>query len=285
MSDGQCRIDRAFIRVEHGLVHLRRTEGNANALPLVLLHASPGSSRGLEGLMTALAATPGAPPLIAPDMPGNGDSDAFAPDAPDIGWYADALIRLLDAMGLDRIDLYGTHTGARVACEVAAAHPDRIGRLIFDGIADYSEETRDLLLRDYAPEMTPDDYGTQFVWAFHFVRDQALHFPHFLRDPDHRLLSRAVPAAPELHASVVEVLKGLTSYHKAYRAAFAYRAAERMRAIHAPAMLLSAENELPTLRAANAGFAAALKDGRVEIVGRDLPAKAAALANFLRWTA
>lgn len=284
MSDQPCRIDRAFIRVEDGLVHLRRVDGNANARPLVLLHASPGSSRGLEALMTALAATPGAPPLIAPDMPGNGDSDAFAPDAPDIGWYADALIRLLDAIGLDRIDLYGTHTGARVACEVAAAHPDRIGRLIFDGIADYPDETRDLLLRDYAPEMTPDDYGTQFVWAFHFVRDQALHFPHFLRDPDHRLLSRAVPSATELHASVVEVLKGLTSYHKAYRAAFAYRAAERMRAIHAPAMLLSADNELPTLRAANAGFAAALNEGRVEVVSRAMPAKAAAIANFLRWT-
>lgn len=284
MSDQPRRIDRAFIRLEDGLVHLRRVDGHADACPLVLLHASPGSSRGLEGLMTALAATPGAPPLIAPDMPGNGDSDAFAPDAPDIGWYADALIRLLDAMGLDRVDLYGTHTGARVACEVAAAHPDRVGRLIFDGIADYPDETRDLLLRDYAPEMVPDDYGTQFVWAFHFVRDQALHFPHFLRDPDHRLLSRAVPSAPELHASVVEVLKGLTSYHKAYRAAFAYRAAERMRAIHAPTLLLSANNELPTLRAANAGFAAALNDGRVEVVGRAMPAKAAAIANFLRWT-
>lgn len=284
MSDQPCRIDRAFIRVEDGLVHLRRVDGNAGARPLVLLHASPGSSRGLATLMTALAATPDAPPLIAPDMPGNGDSDAFAPDAPDIGWYADALICLLDAMGLDRVDLYGTHTGARVACEVAAAYPDRIGRLIFDGIADYPDETRDLLLRDYAPEMAPDDYGTQFVWAFHFVRDQALHFPHFLRDPDHRLLSRAVPSAPELHASVVEVLKGLTSYHKAYRAAFAYRAAERMPAIHAPAMLLSAENELPTLRAANAGFAATLNDGRVELVGRAMPAKAAAIANFLRWT-
>ncbi len=235
--------------------------------------------------MTALAATPGVPLLIAPDMPGNGDSDAFAPDAPDIGWYADALIALLDAMGLDRIDLYGTHTGARVACEVAAAYPKRIGRLIFDGIADYPDETRDLLLRDYAPEMTPDDYGTQFVWAFHFVRDQALHFPHFLRDPDHRLLSRAVPSATDLHGSVVEVLKGLTSYHKAYRAAFAYRAADRMRAIDAPAMLLSADNELPTLRAANAGFATALNDGRVEVVGRDLPAKAAAIARFLDWSA
>lgn len=285
MSDRKSQIDRAFVRVEEGQVHLRRVEGDAGPRPLVLLHASPGSSRGLEGLMKALTVCPCAPLLVAPDMPGNGDSDAFAPHDSDIGWYAGALIRLLDRMALDRVDLYGTHTGARLGCEAAAAYPDRIGRVIFDGIADYPDTMRDSLVRDYAPEMVPDDYGTQLVWAFHFVRDQALHFPHFLRDPEHRLMSRAVPPAPELHASVVEVLKGLTSYHKAYRAAFRYRAGERMRAISAPAMLISAENELPTLRAANAGFAAALKYGEVDVVGRGMPAKAAAVARFLGWNA
>jgi len=276
-------IDRAFVRTEGGLVHLRQTEGAAGGRPLVLLHASPGSSRGLEGLMGALGGTRAAPRLIAPDMPGNGDSDDLAPADPDIGFYAAALIGLLDRMGLDRVDLYGSHTGARIACEAAAAFPARIGRVIFDGIADYPEEMRDMLVRDYAPEMAPDDYGRHFLWAFHFVRDQVLHFPHFQRDPAHRLTTRAMPSAAELHGSVLEVLKGLTSYHKAYRAAFRYRATERMAAIAAPALLISAENELPALRAATAGFAAALDDGRVDVVGRDLPAKAAAIARFLEW--
>jgi pimeloyl-ACP methyl ester carboxylesterase len=274
-------IDRAFVRIEEGQVHLRRCGAPGTARPLVMLHASPGSSRGLEALMRAMAALPGAPELIAPDTLGNGDSaPPLVPD-PDIAWFAQSLIRVLDALGLDKVDLYGTHTGARTACEAAAAYPDRVGRVIFDGIGDYAPEMRDLLVERYAPEVTPDDYGTQFIWAFHFVRDQALHFPHFLRDPAHRLTTRAVPDADSLHASVVEVLKGLGSYHKPYRAAFRYEAASRLGDIAAPVLFIAAQNELPTLLAATRAMCALRRDGRVAQVGADLAEKAQAILGFL----
>lgn len=274
-------VDRGFARIAEGQVHLRRCAGDAARPPLLMLHASPGSSRGLMPLMRAIAAEPGAPALIAPDTLGNGDSVAPGADDPDIAWFADSFIRLLDSLGLDRVDLYGTHTGARIACEAAAAWPDRIGRLIFDGIGDYAPEMRDMLVERYAPPMAPDDYGMQLVWAFHFVRDQALHFPHFLRDPEHRLTTRPVPDAEELHAAVVEVLKGLGSYHKPYRAAFRYQTAQRLGDIAAPVMLLAAENELPSLRAATEGFAALCRDARVAAVSRDPADKARAMLAFL----
>jgi len=275
-------IDRAFIRVGTEEVHLRRIDGTRAGRPLVLLHASPGSSRSLIGLMRALHDHGAAATLIAPDTPGNGDS--FAPDVtdPDIGWFSDALLRLLDRMGVERADLYGAHTGARIACEAAAAHPDRFASAILDGIGDYAPEMRELLLRDYAPEMAPDDYGRQFVWAFNFVRDQALHFPYFLRDPEHRLMSRPVPSAQELHAATVEVLKSLTSYHKPYRAAFRYEAGPRMNDITIPVMLLSPENELPNLRAATQSLAARLAYGRVTPIGPTPGEKAAAILAFLK---
>ena len=60
------------------------------------------------------------------------------------------------------------------------------------------------------------------------MRDQALHFPYFLRDPEHRLMSRPVPDADELHMRAVEVLKALRTYHKSYRAAFAYPGRARL---------------------------------------------------------
>jgi pimeloyl-ACP methyl ester carboxylesterase len=277
-------IDRAFVRLPEGLVHLRRIDGVPGTRPLVMLHASPGSSRGIAPLVEALGARPEAPTLIAPDMPGNGDSDAFVPDAADIGWYAQALVRLLDRMGIGEFDLYGTHTGARIAVEAAASCPDRVGRLILDGLTDYPPAMRDLLLRDYAPEMAPDDHGGHLIRAFHYIRDQSLHFPHFLRDPAHRLMTRAVPPAAELHAATVELLKGLTSYHKAYRAAFRYDAAARLADVRGPAMLLLADGELPDLRAATAGLAARLADGRVEPVGRTPAEKADAIARFLGFT-
>ncbi len=274
-------IDRGFARVAEGLVHYRSTPGNEARPPLVLLHASPGSSRGLIPLMRALHAEPDAPRVIAPDTPGNGDTFAPAVEDPDITWFVDALVRTLDALGIEKADIYGAHTGARTACEAAAARPDRFRTVIFDGIGDYSPEMRQLLLEKYAPPMQPDDYGQQLIWAFHFVRDQALHFPHFLRDPEHRLMTRPVPDADDLHERTLEVLKALRSYHKPYRAAFAYESRKRMPDISIPALMLCAANELPNLRAAAAEMAALMPRSELVPVSAAFPEKAKAILSFL----
>lgn len=274
-------IDRAFVRVAEGLVHYRSTPGLSSRRPLILLHASPGSSRGLVPLMRALHAQSDAPVVIAPDTPGNGDSFAPPLDIPDIPWFVDALVRTLDALGIEKADLYGAHTGARTACEAAAARPDRFGTVIFDGIGDYSPEMRQLLLENYAPPMLPDDYGQQLIWAFHFVRDQALHFPYFQRDPEHRLMTRPVPDADDLHERTLEVLKALRSYHKPYRAAFAYESKRRMPDITIPALMLCAANELPNLRAAASEMADLMPKGQLMPVGASFPEKARAILTFL----
>lgn len=276
-------IDRSFVRLPEGLVHLRRIDGSGGGFPLVMLHASPGSSRGIAPLISAIADLPGAPSVIAPDMPGNGDSDPFVPEGADIGWYVEALIALLDMMGIDRFDLYGTHTGARIAVEAGARYPDRIRRVVIDGLIAYGSEMRAMLLEHYAPQVEPDDYGRHFIWAFHYIRDQVVHFPHFLRDPEHRLMTRALPSAAELHGATMELLKGLGSYHKAYHAAFRYDATERLPDMTMPTLMLLAEGELPDLRAATDGLAALLPDGRVVAVEREAAAKAATIGEFLSY--
>jgi pimeloyl-ACP methyl ester carboxylesterase len=273
-------IDRSFVRLEEGLIHVRHIAGRGDVPPVVMLHASPGSSRGLEELMRAIHAVDGRR-IIAPDTCGNGDSAPPLPDAPDTAYFADALVRLLATMGLDRVDLYGSHTGARTACEVAAAHGERVSRLVLDGIIEYSPAMRAELAAHYAPAMAPDDYGRQFTWAFQFVRDQALHFPHYARDPAHRLMTRAVPSAEQLHASTVEVLKGLTSYHKSYRAAFAYRATQRLPLIGAPTQFLLGATELPTIVAQVGDYAALVPQARIAQVGPLAGDKAAAIVAFL----
>lgn len=273
-------IDRAFARIAEGLVHYRHVSPAvpSGEPPLVLLHASPGSSRGLEDLIRALAERLPDRRIIAPDTLGNGDSAPPAPDAPDIAYFADSTLRLLDVLGIERCTLYGTHTGARTACEAGIAAPERFSRVIFDGIGDYSDEMRALLLAEYAPEIAPDDYGRHLIWAFNFVRDQALHYPYFLRDPEHRLMTRPVASADELHWRVVEVLKGITSYHKAYRAAFAYRAGERLPLMGVPATFLDNPAELPTLRAMLANLAALVPTGTIAESPATIPARADAIA-------
>ena len=281
MSD----IERQFVALREGQLHLRRLEApasdaNLNVPPALLLHPSPSSSWFMQGLMAELRKAGCNATLIAPDTLGNGDSTPPGIDHPDIAYFADSMRRLIDELALDRVDLYGSHTGARIACEFAAACPDRVRRVVLDGIIEYDDDMRKTIIENYAPRIEPDEFGRQFVWAFNFVRDQALHFPWFMRDPEHRLKG-PVPPAAVLHRAALDVLKALDTYADPYIAAFEYRAYARMPHVQAPVLLLKPDSELPVLRAAVAKAASLLRDAHVATVAGSDTAKAAAIAGFL----
>jgi pimeloyl-ACP methyl ester carboxylesterase len=274
-------IERAFVTLAEGQMHLRRITGtDPGRRPLLLCHASPSSSWGLQGLLRALADGGHRGTIIAPDTLGNGDSVAPAGEHPDIAYFADSKRRLVDALGYDRVDIYGGHTGARIACEFAAAFPDRVGRVILDGIMEYDEAMKRLVVENYAPRVVPDEYGRQLIWAFNFVRDQAHYFPYFMRDPAHRLAG-AVPDPATLHRATLDVLKALDTYSKPYIAAFEYPAWSRMPKVQAPVLLLRPDAELPVLNAAIETAMARLPRASVARVAPGDAAKAAAIAGFL----
>ncbi|MDZ7896345.1 MAG: alpha/beta hydrolase [Sphingobium sp.] len=103
-------IDRDFVTIAEGPVHMRRLRGPGR--PLLLLHPSPNSSRGMVPVMQALRAAGSDADLIAIDTLGNGDSPPPAPDVPDIAYFADAVRRIIATMGLAQVDLYGAHRRA-----------------------------------------------------------------------------------------------------------------------------------------------------------------------------
>jgi len=278
-------IERQFVALREGQLHLRRleaqVEGANSAVPAVLLlHPSPASSWFMQGLMVELRKAGCNATLIAPDTLGNGDSATPGVDHPDIAYFADSMRRMVDKLSLERVDLYGSHTGARIACEIAAAYPDRVRRVVLDGIIEYDDDMRNAIIENYAPRMEPDEFGRHFVWAFNFVRDQALHFPWFMRDPEHRL-GGPVPPAAVLHRAALDVLKALDTYADPYIAAFEYRAYERMQQIEAPVLLLKPDSELPVLQAAVAKAASLLRDGCIATVPGGDTSKAGAIADFL----
>ena len=280
-SESDDMIERAFVRLSEGQMHIRRLDRpDAAGPPLLLFHASPASSWPMQGLMTALDQAGLGRTIIAPDTLGNGDSPPPAPETPDIPYFADSKLRMLDALGIDRVDLYGSHTGARIACEFAAAYPDRVGKVVLDGITEYDDATRKLVIENYAPRVEPDEYGRHLIWAFNFVRDQHFYFPYFQRDPAHRLAGHLSDPAT-LHRITLDVLKALDSYSKPYVAAFAYRAFTRMPAITAPVLLLKPDTELPVLNAAIETAVGLLADSRVARIAGGDAAKAAAMLEFL----
>jgi len=233
------QILRNFVSISEGQVHYRsviklETVQRQSPKPLWMIHASPSSALGLTGLIAEFGCTR---TVYAPDTLGNGDSAPAAPIVPDITYYANSSLRVMDALGLDKVDLYGTHTGAHIVAEMAIARPDRFGRVILDGIAMFSPEDKADLLANYAPEIELDVFGTQFHWAWNFVRDQGWFFPYFRKDAVH-LRGIDAPSKENLHRTTVEVLKSISTYHHAYRAAFTHADRERLPMINIPTLVM-----------------------------------------------
>jgi pimeloyl-ACP methyl ester carboxylesterase len=266
-------IRRAFADLGPRQVHYRHA---GDGQPLLMLHASPGSSKQLESKIAALAATRR---VIAPDTPGNGDSPPLPIATPEIADYAAALLSFLDAMGVDRCDVYGSHTGASIAAELAIAAPERVGRLVIDGIGFFSEAEREHYLAHYAAPFSPDLNGSQFLEAFMFCRDQYLFWPWFEKGAKNRR-EGGLPSAESLHDWVLEVCKSLTTYHLSYQAAFRHRSEDRLPHLTQEVLLLAANND--PLAEQTRRAAALILRGRLTMLGHSAsPDYGASLATTI----
>ena len=128
------RIRRRFADITDGQVHIR-CAGPTDGAPLVMIHQSPGSSKQLEPLMTALATRGWI--CLAPDTAGNGDSDPLPMDQPEIPDLTQAAFAALSDIVDGPFDIYGSHTGASIAMEIAIAHPERVRSLTIEGMGLY----------------------------------------------------------------------------------------------------------------------------------------------------
>lgn len=233
-------VKRGFADVPHGQMHYRFVgEPSQGTLPLVAFHASPGSSRQLLSLLEDLG---GSRHVIAPDTPGNGDSPAFAGEETTIVLLAEAMLRFLDAMGLDKVDLYGSHTGACIAAELAILVPDRVGGVVLDGLSTFEPTERDEILANYAFPFEPDINGAYLVNLYQFCRDQYLFFPWYRRTRNGRR-DNGMGTPDDLHAWATEVMKGHKTYHFNYRAAFRWNGYDRLPLLERPTLLVAGEND------------------------------------------
>lgn len=240
MTQPDSAVRRGFVAIAEGQVHYRYAAGPPGVRPLVMLHPSPGSSLMLKPLIAAFAATR---PVLALDTLGNGDSARPAPAEPPLDYFADAHLRAIDALGLSAFDLYGSHTGGNIACEIAIRAPARVGAMILDGMSLYSDEERDEMLAHYAPAIVPDLNGSQINWVWHFVRDTYMFWPWYRRDGAHAR-TVGLPSADALHEKVVEVLKAVRTYHLSYRAAIAYPKRERLPLVTVRTLLACAGTDM-----------------------------------------
>jgi pimeloyl-ACP methyl ester carboxylesterase len=154
-------IRRALLTTRHGQAHVRLSGGGERARqPLVLLHMTPLSSAMYDPLLPRF----GADRLtIAPDRLGFGFSDI--PDRPlTMSEYAESTLEVLDALGVDRFDVLGTHTGSVEAVELASSHPHRVRNVVLVSIPAYTP--RELEERAYrlAGVPPPAEDGSHLEW-------------------------------------------------------------------------------------------------------------------------
>lgn len=233
------RIRRGFIDVPHGQMHYREAGAAHGDLPLLALHASPGSSRQLVRLVAGLAEHGH---VIAPDTPGNGDSEPLFRGEPTIAQLAATMVGLLDARNIDRVDVYGSHTGAAIAAELAIMAPERVRSLSLDGLATFDGDELADILEHYAHPFEPDIDGAYLLRIFQFCRDQYLFFPWYRKTVEgHRV--NGLPAPSDLHAWVLEVMKAHDSYHFNYRAAFKWNGFHRMPLVRQPVLMVAGAND------------------------------------------
>jgi len=208
--------------------------------PAVLLHESPRSSVALLPLMERLA---GRFTVFGFDTPGFGGSDPLAMDRPSSADYADALADAMTALGIARAPVYGTHTGACIAMDLALGHPDRVSVALLDGYPVFTDAEKEELLRAYLPPFRPSWDGVHVAWLWARVRDQFTFFPWYAAGNLGRLPRDPPPL--DFHQLVVEdFLRAGDRYRPAYAAAFRYEAIRPLAAVQVPVAIMARDDDL-----------------------------------------
>ncbi|MFV8784226.1 alpha/beta fold hydrolase [Microbulbifer sp. SA54] len=262
MTNSADVIRRGYLDHAAGQLHYHYC-GRAASPLLLLLHQTPSSSAMYLRLMPLLSQQFF---VVAVDTPGFGNSDRL-PGAVSIAAFADAIYQSVSAH-FDRPALvFGHHTGAAIAVQLAFDHPEFVRALALSGPT---------LLTDAQKQALPSAAGTVPVdpegahWQVMWQRLRA-------KDPE-----------AELALSQRETLLAFACgeyYQASYRAVVEQDVATQLAAIDCPALVFAGGRDLlrsavaPTVRLLQRGMAAALPEEAGTYVCERQPA---AVADLLR---
>lgn len=143
-------VNQFVLDTSHGKISVRRSEGTG--MPVLLIHGNSSSSavfrHQLEGELGQTYQ------LIAPDLPGHGDSeDALNPERSYcMEGYADAMAEVLQKMGITQAAVFGWSLGGHIGLELISR---------FDGMQG--------LMITGTPPVSPEQVGDGFKPSEHMV--------------------------------------------------------------------------------------------------------------------
>ena len=174
-----------------------------------------------ESLMVALA-----PDFwcIAPDTPGFGLSDSLLEEG-SIAGYATAVYTLLKSLNIESCWVFGHHTGAAIAVELAFGYPDLVEKLVLSG-PPLLTDAQIAFLKTTLPEITLDENG------------------RFLQEIWQRLRKKNPDGALDLILrETITSLQCWDSYHEAYHAVFAQNFRQQIASLTCAVLLMAGEQD------------------------------------------
>jgi pimeloyl-ACP methyl ester carboxylesterase len=189
--------------------------------------------------------------VVAPDLPGYGESPARGETIAPRG-LADAVLELMDAIGVDRATVVGLSLGGLVAMELGLGHPDRLTGLV--------------LTATTAAPLTGEEAEMRRATAARLERDGMLD--HALEMAG-RLFGPAARRDPDLVLPILETM--LRTSPSGAAAALRGRAErppyhELLPSLRVPALVLAGDADFFSTAEITAQLVAALPDPEVVIL-------------------
>jgi pimeloyl-ACP methyl ester carboxylesterase len=193
-----------------GLKISYREAGRPDASTLLLLHGFPSAGHMFRDLMPLLADSFH---LVAPDLPGFGQSDLPPPDAFKYTFenLAETIYRFTEMIGLKHFAIYIFDYGAPVGLRIALKHPDRISAIISQNGNAYEEGLSEAWnpIRTYWRE--PTQANRDALRSFLSPETTLFQYTHGVADPsvvspDGRSLDDHYLARPGAHEAQFDLL-------------------------------------------------------------------------------
>lgn len=207
-------ITRKILNLGDRHVHTRFC---GNGPPMLILHQSPRTSEEMEPLMQAWGEHF---TCIAPDHPGYGLSDPLDIEKPNIDDFGRAVCEVLDHLNIDALPIYGHHTGANIGMSLAVQFPQRVTRLILNGLLINTQADRDDFANNYLPPFEPSHDATHLFKVWWRMREQSLFFPWYNRKADARMVF-GIREASAIQEATLDFMAAGDNYRRGYGAALA----------------------------------------------------------------
>lgn len=177
--------------------------------------------------------------VVLVDIPGYLRSDPLPMPEPSIADYADAMACLMERLGQPRYLVFGSHTGASIAGELALRHPSRCARVVLHEGTFLPEAARPAMIANYMPAYEPVWHGAHQVGLWQRFREQELFRPWL--NKGNRIAGAGDDSTKIDEMFIVQAAAGPT-YGDCYVAVFRHDLSPTVRALSVP-FRITATNE------------------------------------------